>query len=375
MYNNAITRRMFLQRGLRWFGMTAIPGLAGACVGRATGRNRHVVEEARNLTLKEIAHKKLHHGNGCFLNVFGGPLHGNPWWPSLTQTTRDPDSILYNFSYKPYYMDEPVVPVSIDWKAVKSTPGLSITFVKHACIMIKDKNQYILVDPLFFELPFVQAFTPLDFDLKDMPEPNHVLITHGHYDHLDEPSLAALDPNTHVISPLGYKDIFKDLKMKHRTQLDWFDAFEQDGLEVKLLPCKHWTMRNPLLGANDSLCGSFLIKTSSGKTICISGDTSYFRGFQEIGREFYIDLAIINLGGYSHGIPRFMAHLNSRQAVKSFRELRAKQLLIVHWGSFRLTAEPVHFPPIHLKQEMAKSGIADRLVHLNHGETLYYSPN
>lgn len=264
-------------------------------------------------------------------------------------------------------------PVSIDWETVANNPGLSITFIKHACVMIKDRYQYILIDPVFFDLPVVKAFTPLDFDIKDMPTPDHVLITHGHYDHLDIPSLAVLNPATHVISPLGYNDVFKDLRMSHRTQLDWYDTFEQDGTAIKLLPCMHWTMRNPFMGANNSLCGSYLIRTSSGSTIFISGDTSYFRGFQEIGNEFSIDLAIFNLGGYAYGAPVFMAHLNPKQAVKAFQDLKAKQLLIVHWGSFRLTPEPVHFPPIQLKTEMAKAGIADRLVDLNHGQTLFYN--
>jgi N-acyl-phosphatidylethanolamine-hydrolysing phospholipase D len=375
MLNNAINRRMFLKKGLGWCAAVAMPGLTCACAGRSTARDRHLVEETRNLSLKEIARRKLHHGDGCFLNVFGGPVHGNPWWPSMTQTGRSPDSILYNYTYKPFYKDERVVPVCVDWDTVANSQGLSITFIKHACMMIKDKDQHILIDPVFFDLPFIKGFSPLGFEIKDMPAPDHVLITHGHYDHLDVPSLAALDPATHVISPLGYDDIFKDLEMNHRTRLDWYDTDDRDGMEITLLPCMHWTMRNPLMGANNSLCGSFLIKTTTGRIIYISGDTSYFRGFQEIGQEFSIDLAIINLGGYSHGVPGFMSHLNPKQAVKCFQELQAKHLLIVHWGSFRLTSEPVHFPPIQLKEEMAKAGIADRLLHLDHGETLYYHSN
>jgi L-ascorbate metabolism protein UlaG (beta-lactamase superfamily) len=372
MLNDPITRRKFLRKGLAWCTMAGMSGFFSACTRRSIGNDLQVVDAANQLSLKEIAHKKLHHGDGCFLNVFGGPVHGNPWRPSMIQSERNPESILYNYSYKPYYKNERVVPVSIDWETVANRPGLSITFIKHAGIMIKDKDQYILIDPVFYDLPFVKAFTPLGFDIKDMPAPDHVLITHGHYDHLDVPSLAALDPATHVISPLGYGSVFKDLKMNHRTQLDWYDTVDRAGMAITLLPCKHWTMRNPLMGANNSLCGSFMIKTATGRTIYISGDTSYFRGFQEIGREFSIDLAIINLGGYSHGIPRFMAHLNPKQAVSAFQELQAKHLLIVHWGSFRLTSEPVHFPPIQLKEKLAKAGIADRLLHLGHGETLYY---
>jgi len=367
MIKRAITRRMLLKKCLTWCSLAALPGLFSACGGRSVGANPQIEREVHNISMKEIAKRKLHHGDGCFLNVFGGPLHGNPWWPSTFQSAKNSNSILYNFSYKPYYKNEQVVPVSIDWKTVKNTPGLSITFIKHAGIMIKDEDQYILIDPVFFDLPFVKAFTPLEFDLKDMPAPNHVLITHGHYDHLDIPS-----PETHVISPLGYNDIFKELKMNHRTQLDWYDTVDRDGMAITSLPCMHWTMRNPFKGANNSLCGSFLVKTAAGATIFVAGDTSYYRGFREIGQEFSIDLAIINLGGYSHGVPSFMAHLNPKQAVSAFQELQAKHLLIVHWGSFRLTSEPVYFPPIQLKEELAKAGIADRLLHLDHGETLYY---
>ena len=190
--------------------------------------------------------------------------------------------------------------------------------------------------------------------------------------HLDEPTLAALDPQTHVITPLGYDNIFKDLKMCHRTQLDWFDTIEENGLEITLLPSKHWTMRNPIFGANQSLWGSFLLKTAGGKTIYISGDTTYFRGFREIGYEYEIDLAIINLGAYSNGTTWWMSHLNPYQAVRAFQDLQAKQLMIVHWGSYSLTSEPVHFPPIQLRPELEKAGLSDRWVLLHHGETLVY---
>ena len=52
-------------------------------------------------------------------------------------------------------------------------------------------------------------------------------------------------------------------------------------------------------------------------------------------------------------------------------ELGAARLIITHWGTFRLGDEPVHFPPMEIKREMEKEGLADRLVHLNHGETLF----
>jgi L-ascorbate metabolism protein UlaG (beta-lactamase superfamily) len=376
LYNGVFTmvnRRTFLKRMLAWCGMAAMPAALSACAGyRIPDKNRALIAEVDRFSLREIADRKLHHGDGSYLNLFGGPMHGNPWRPATVQSVNTSDAGVYNYSYVPYYKDQQTVPVTIDWNALKHDCGLSVTFVKHACVMIKDQDQYILVDPVLFGLPFVRDFTPLAFDIRDMPPPTHVLITHGHYDHLDEPSLKALPPQTHVITPLGYADLFKDLKMNNRSQLDWFDTFEQNGLKITLLPCKHWTMRNPIFGANHSLWGSFLLKTAGGKTIYISGDTTYFRGFREIGSEYDVDLAIINLGAYSHGVPWWMSHLNPSQAVRAFQDLQAKQLMIVHWGSYSLTSEPVHFPPIQLKPELEKAGLTDRLVHLNHGETLFY---
>ena len=238
--------------------------------------------------------------------------------------------------------------------------------------MIKDLDRYLLVDPIFFNLLRFKDFTPLTFDLRDMPNPDHVLITHGHYDHLDTRSLAGLDIDTHIITPLGYDSVFEDLKMSRRTQLDWFKTYNDGKCEIMLLPCNHWTMRNPLVGPNDSLWGSFFIKGASGFNILVAGDTAHFNRFKELGREFPIDLVIFNLGAYE---PRwFMAgsHINPIETVKAFVDLNARHLIIVHWGSFRLGDEPVHFPPLEIKREMKKQGILDRLIHLDHGQTLFY---
>ncbi len=238
--------------------------------------------------------------------------------------------------------------------------------------MIKDLDKYLLVDPMFFDLFMVKDFSPLAFDLKEIPKPDHILITHGHFDHLDTRSLEFLDRDTHVITPLGYNTVFEDLQIGPRTQLDWFDAYEDGNREILLLPCNHWTMRNPLVGPNDSLWGSFLLRGASGFNIFIAGDTAHFDRFEELGREFPIDLAIINLGAYE---PRwFMAgsHLNPKEAVKAFLDLKASHLLVVHWGSFRLGDEPVYLPPLAIKQEMERQGILKRLIHLDHGQTLLY---
>ncbi|MBW2102721.1 MAG: MBL fold metallo-hydrolase [Deltaproteobacteria bacterium] len=365
-----MTRRIFIHKMLTWIkGASVLGFLAGK--KDAMGFDARSVNQDHStgttLSLRELADRKIHHGDGRFLNPFGRTVHGNLWrllrWKFFSENR-----------FKAHYPEEPVNHVTVDWEAVKRHRGLSVTFLKHASVLIRDRKRTILVDPVFFDLFwFIEDHTPLSFPIKAMPHPHHVLITHGHYDHLDVRSLKALKPETHIISPLGYDDVFTDAGLFRRTSLDWFDAFDEDGLCVTLLPANHWTMRNPFVGPNRALWGSYLVKTVCGPTIFISGDTAYFEGFREIGKTFHIDLAILCLGAYE---PRWFmkgSHMNQKEAVRAFRELGAKKLMIVHWGTFRLGDEPVHFPPLDLARELEIQGIPDRRISLAHGGTIYYN--
>jgi L-ascorbate metabolism protein UlaG (beta-lactamase superfamily) len=366
-----MSRRHFIKRllaGLKTLALIAMAPLWGYAAASKNKEDTPLHYTPLNgRALKDIAHQKEHHGPGHYLNPLGPGRQGRFWQVLYWK-------LLHENRFRRHFKEEPEMPLSIDWGAIQRHNGLSITFLKHASLMINDNGRRLLIDPIFSDIYwFIRDFTPSNDSFKDMPAPHHVLITHGHYDHLDKPSLSTLDKGTHVIAPLGYDDIFQELKMNNRTALDWFQTYQDGNLEVTFLPCNHWTMRNPLVGPNRALWGSYLIRTSGGYTIYLSGDTAYFDGFDQIGAEYSIDLAVFNLGAYE---PRwFMApsHLNPVEAVQAFGELKAKKMMIVHWGTFRLGDEPVHFPPMQIKQELEEKGLSDRLVDLRHGQTLFAS--
>ncbi len=285
------------------------------------------------------------------------------------------DLLLWKLSpnrFRPHFREEPRKRVVIDWERIKKNGSLSVTFMRHASVMVNDHGRYLLVDPVFSGIsPLIRDYSPLCQGIKGMPPPDHVLITHGHYDHLDLPSLGRLPRNTHVITPRGYDREFRKVRMRNRSQLDWFETLKFNGTTVTLVPCCHWTMRNPLRGPNRSLWGSFIIETSSGYTIFMAGDTAYFDGFREIGNTWDIDLAVFNLGAYE---PRWFmkaSHMDPKETVRAFQELGAEKMMICHWGTFRLGNEPVHFPPLDLKKELGRQGLPDALVMLDHGESFF----
>ncbi len=315
-------------------------------------------------SLEEMARKKMHHDSGRFVNPMGLSREGRFW-----------DLIRWKFSpnaFETYLDEQPLNPVAIDWSVVKNHHGLSITFLKHAGITIKDHGETFYIDPVFDDIGFfIKDFTPRRFELAEMPRANHILITHGHYDHLDTRSLQHFQPSTHVITPLGYNKVFQGLKMNNRRQLDWYETVETGKQRVTLLPSNHWTMRNPIVGPNRSLWGAYLIETQGGYTIFVSGDTAYFDGFEQIGSRYDIDLAIFNLGAYE---PRwFMAqsHANPSETVQAFIELNAKHLMIVHWGTFQLGDEPVHFPPRDIKMALEQKEFLNRLIDVKHGDSFF----
>ena len=315
-------------------------------------------------SLDQLVRAKVHHGRNRFLNPFAaiqkdfGRLLK---WKLFTAN-----------EFKQYYSEEKTYSVDINFDSLNQYQGLSVTFVKHACLLIQDQGVRLLIDPVFENMfPLFKDFSPLAFDPEAMPAPDHILITHGHYDHLNEDSLKLFPPETHVITPLGYDAEFYQLEMANRTKLDWLESYSQGGLTVTLLPCNHWTMRNPIVGPNRSLWGSYIIQTASGPTVYVSGDAAWFDHFDEIGEMFDIDLAVFNLGAYE---PRWFmksSHMNPAEVGRAFDRLKARKLMVIHWGAYRLGDEPVHFPPRDMAREMTRSGQADKLVHLDPGQTFF----
>lgn len=257
----------------------------------------------------------------------------------------------------------------------ENTRELSITWIGHATLLLQLDGMSVITDPIFAARLFtIKRLAPPGVALADLPRIDVVLISHNHLDHLDEPSVRALGPEVQYVTPLGLGAWFRERGLTQVTELDWWQDVELSArggrVRITLVPAQHWSRRG-MLDANLSLWGGFVIESATARCY-FSGDTGYPAAFAEIGRRFPgIDYALLPIGAYA---PRWFMraqHIDPNEAVTAFGELQARKLVPMHWGTFRLSDEPLAEPPQLLREALGKAGLLPALSELAIGETLW----
>jgi L-ascorbate metabolism protein UlaG (beta-lactamase superfamily) len=219
----------------------------------------------------------------------------------------------------------------------------SITFAGHATMIAKLDGQTIFTDPFFSNTALgIQKKVKIKFDFSKVPENTVVLISHNHYDHLDKKSIKELAKKGAVfLAPLNLKKLLVKYGAKEVYELAWWETVQLGQLNYTFLPAQHWSRR---LGqkAGSSLWGGWLIQGS--KTIYYSGDSGYFRGFEEFGNRFDIDYAIIGAGAYEPRWFMHYSHLNVEEFIRASIETNAKISIPCHFGIITLSDEPLLYP-------------------------------
>jgi len=235
-----------------------------------------------------------------------------------------------------------------------------LTWLGHASWLVQLDGVSLLVDPALRPTIFggISRNVPPGIELPDLPTVDAQLVTHGHYDHLDLPTLVA------VGAPVLAGRRQAPLLRRHgltATELGWWEAAQVGQVRVTFVPAQHWSRRGPF-DANRTLWGGFVIE---GRRAAVyhSGDTAWFEGFAEIGRRFPgLDAALLPIGAYDPAWFMGTQHLDPEQALRAFGALGARTFLAMHWGTFKLTDEPLDEPPARLELERARLGLPPERV-------------
>lgn len=242
-----------------------------------------------------------------------------------------------------------------------SRDGTTVTWIGHSSILVQLDGVTFLTDPTWARRsgPFsgrigVRRYTPPGIPFDELPRVDFVLISHDHYDHLDEPTVRRLarrfDPL--FIVPMGIKAWLADRGITRVIELDWGESVTVRGLSVVCMPAQHGSGRTAF-DQGQRLWSAWAVLGS--KRFYFAGDTGYYRHFKEAGDALGpFDLAALPIGSYT---PREIArpvHISPEEAVQAGLDLRATHILGVHWGTFALAREPYDEPPRRLAAEVER---------------------
>ena len=243
---------------------------------------------------------------------------------------------------------------------------ITAAWLGHATVLINFFGTTIITDPVFSERAGInllgmftlgpRRFVAPALSLEDLPPIDLILLSHAHMDHMDMPSLRRLNKGTPIVIAKNTLDLLADRGWKNIRELDWGERTEIAGVTIEGLRVNHFGWRFPWerdrsrgVWTGRSFNGYLLSR--NGKNIVFGGDTAYseyFRGLAD--RNLPVDLALLPIGAYD---PWIHVHANPEQAVAMANQMKAKAILPIHWGTFRLSYEPVSEPIERLKRALA----------------------
>jgi N-acyl-phosphatidylethanolamine-hydrolysing phospholipase D len=261
---------------------------------------------------------------------------------------------------------------------------VTITWIGHTSFLIQLAGVNLLIDPVWSAraspVQFVgpKRWVPPGVEFDRLPPIDLVLLSHDHYDHLDAGTvsrLAARYPAALWFAPLGVGAFLRERGVRDVTDHDWWQEATVGALRLACVPAQHFSGRT--LGKRNTTlwCGWTL--RSPRHSILFAGDTALHPEFETIASRYGpFDLAILPIGAYE---PRWFmgsVHMNPDDCLMAVEQLDAKEhgrpltVAAAHWGTFKLTDEPMDEPPARMRSLWDAAG-RDRsqLWIMRHGET------
>lgn len=255
------------------------------------------------------------------------------------------------------------------WYNQPPESGMRITWFGHSSLLMEIDGFRLLLDPVWshraspIQFAGPERFFPPTIALSDLPPLDAVLVSHDHYDHLDETAVRGLaDRNVRWVTSLGVGKYLRrfGVPAERIQEMDWCDRLKltstRTGAELELisLPSRHFSGRS-LFNRFGTLWASFVLRNAQ-RNLYFGADSGYWPGFAEIGAEYGpFDLTMLEIGASN---PMWESiHLGPDRAAEAHRALRGKVLFPIHWGLFDLALHEWREPSERLLQLAPQMGI------------------
>ncbi|HEX6465744.1 MAG TPA: MBL fold metallo-hydrolase, partial [Terriglobales bacterium] len=244
----------------------------------------------------------------------------------------------------------------------------------HSSFFIQMGGKNVVIDPNYARwLVVLKRLKHPGLKINDLPPIDYVLVTHAHMDHLHRPSLRTICRLTRksrghapvIVVPRYVGDLVRRMGYQKVVELETWESFSEDQFEITHVPSRHWGAR--MIKDFHRGFGGYVIRTGK-HSVYHAGDTAYFEGFKEIGARLKPELALLPIGAY-HPPAYRNVHTSPEDAMQAFLDLKARYMVPMHYGTFRLSYEPVHEPIERLLSAAKAAGVAERIFVLEEGKT------
>jgi len=240
--------------------------------------------------------------------------------------------------------------------------GVHAAWIGHATVLLKIDGVTVLTDPVlgaragFRVGPVTVGLRRLvrpALTLAELPHIDVVLVSHAHMDHMDLPSLRALQSrHTTLVSAPNTLSLLRRRQFGALHEIGWGESVRAQSLTIKGLEVRHWGARfrtDTHRGYN-----GYLIESGRWK-ILFGGDTAHTQAFRGLRNT---SLALMPVGAYN---PHYWTHCSPEEAWQMAGDARADFFLPIHHQTFALGREPRLEP---LERLMNAAGNDDKRVAL-----------
>lgn len=302
------------------------------------------------------------HYSGPVSDHYDGHHFYNP--DSRTKDHRNYETISLWLAIMQHPWPNPPPKINFQKMFPQGSSKCKITWINHATILLETPKLNILLDPIYSyrasPLPWIgpARYHNPGRSFAQLPTIDLVLISHNHYDHMDLPTLHALQKkfNPLFIVPLGNKDFLQQNGISKVIAMDWWQQHNYHGATITMLPAVHDSRRG-LFDSDKTLWASYGLHVGD-KKIYFAGDSGYSRHFKNIALHWgHPDFSLLPIGAYE---PRKLTkpfHMNPKEAVQAHLDLHSRASLGIHWGTFQLGAETFTQPITDLDAARRELGV------------------
>ncbi|KAI3405381.2 hypothetical protein KGF56_001828 [Candida oxycetoniae] len=253
---------------------------------------------------------------------------------------------------------------------------LLFTWLGQSCTLFQISGINFLTDPIMSDHLFSPSFGPKrltksplsweDIQYATNNNLNFVLVSHDHPDHLEMSLVNKIRNESYWIVPLGLKKKLAKRGIHKVVELDWWDTLDitnyittnrkfPDKYEIVCVPSMHWSGRH-VTDSNKSLWCSYIVRRNGESLVYHAGDTGYSEElFNVIGAKYQpVTLALLPIGQYCPSWHQKPRHISPQESLKICQQISALFMKGIHWGTFKLSGEPI-LEPKNLLTALAKS--------------------